>query len=111
MGDPAAAAEEYRRLITHWRRAGVWSTQWTMLRSVAGAPGEPRPPAEAAVLAGAVLATHEGHRIFGADEAALDRARPRGCEPPSATRPTRPPRARGAVLDGDAAAEHALRSL
>ena len=36
LGDPAAAAEEYRRLIAHWRRAGVWSTQWTMLRSVAG---------------------------------------------------------------------------
>jgi len=36
VGDPLVAAEDYRRLITHWRRAGMWSTQWTMLRSIAG---------------------------------------------------------------------------
>ena len=35
-GDPLAAANQYRLLIAHWRRAGIWSTQWTMLRSVAG---------------------------------------------------------------------------
>src|SRR3546814_6670722 len=34
-GDPAAAVQEYRWLIDHWRRAGMWSTQWTMLRSIA----------------------------------------------------------------------------
>ena len=35
-GDPDAAAADYRRLIRHWSRAGMWSTQWTMLRSIAG---------------------------------------------------------------------------
>jgi predicted ATPase/DNA-binding SARP family transcriptional activator len=110
VGDPAAAAEEYRRLITHWRRAGVWSTQWTMLRSVAVLLESLGRPSEAAVLVGAVLATHEGHRIFGADETTLTELTARlratlgddGYE--AAT-------ARGAVLDGHAAAEHALRSL
>ena len=56
-GDPAAAAEDYRRLITHWRRAGMWSTQWTMLRSIAGLLARLGRLAEAAVLEGAVRAT------------------------------------------------------
>ena len=71
VGDPLAAAEDYRRLITHWRRAGMWSTQWTMLRSIAGLLARLGRPREAAVLVGAVRATSAGHRIFGADEAAL----------------------------------------
>ena len=55
-------------------------------------------------------ATSAGHRIFGADEAALAelgraaarRARRRGL---------RDALDEGAVLDGDAAVEHALRAL
>ena len=27
-GDPDEAAQQYRRLIVHWHRAGMWSTQW-----------------------------------------------------------------------------------
>ena len=69
------AAEDYRRLITHWRRAGMWSTQWTMLRSIAGLLARLGRHREAAVLVGAVRATQAGHRIFGQDEAALDGAR------------------------------------
>ena len=44
LGDPSAAAEDYRRLITHWRRAGMWSTQWTMLRSIAALLARLEPP-------------------------------------------------------------------
>jgi hypothetical protein len=73
VGDPAAAAEDYRRLIDHWRRAGMWSTQWTMLRSIAGLLFRLGRHRDAAVLEGAVRATAAGHRIFGADAAALDR--------------------------------------
>ena len=69
--DPLVAAEDYRRLIVHWRRAGMWSTQWTMLRSIAGLLYRLGRPYEAAVLTGSILATHAGHRIFGDDEAAL----------------------------------------
>ena len=72
IGDPVAAAEDYRRLIDHWRRAGMWSTQWTMLRSIAGLLARLGRHRDAAVLHGAVRATGAGHRIFGADEVALD---------------------------------------
>ncbi|HEU4840692.1 MAG TPA: hypothetical protein VFT09_04590, partial [Ilumatobacteraceae bacterium] len=71
LGDPLAAAEDYRRLIGHWRRAGVWSTQWTMLRSVAALLERLGRARDAAVLEGAVRATTAGPRIVGADEAAL----------------------------------------
>jgi predicted ATPase/DNA-binding SARP family transcriptional activator len=110
LGDPSAAADDYRRLINHWRHAGVWSTQWTMLRSVAGLLARLGRPREAAALAGAVRATRSGHRIFGADEAALDELESRlrgvlGDEVYEAAL------AEGAELDGDAAVELALRAL
>lgn len=109
-GDPIAAADDYRRLIVAWRRAGMWSTQWTMLRSIAGLLARLGRAWEAAVLIGAILGTEQGHRIFGSDELVLgalaDRLRAdlgeRGFE--AAMRA-------GAQLDGEAAVEHALRSL
>ena len=52
VGDPAAAAEDYRRVIDHWRRAGMWSTQWTMLRSIAGLLSRLGRHRDAAVLEG-----------------------------------------------------------
>lgn len=110
IGDPVAAAAEYRRLLTHWRRAGMWSSQWTMLRSVAGLLEAIGRPVEAATLAGAVVATDAGHRIFGEDEAALTQLGDR-------LRETLGHRAytaalqEGAGMDGEAAVELALRSL
>jgi hypothetical protein len=109
-GDPAVAAADYRWLLAHWRRAGMWSLQWTMLRSIAALLARLGRHAAAAVLYGAVRATDEGHRIFGADELALrelaehlatalgEDAFREACE-------------RGARLDGEAAVEHALVSL
>lgn len=110
IGDPAAAADEYRRLIPHWRRAGMWSTQWTMLRSIAGLLERLDRYRDAAVLEGAVRATAAGHRIFGADEVALDElgARLRAALGDDAYEAAR---RHGAMLDGEAAAEHALRAL
>ena len=110
LGDPLVAAEDYRRLIAHWRRAGMWSTQWTMLRSIAVLLTRLGRPHDAALLAGSVLATQAGHRIFGADEAALAEL---GC----ALRETlgddtyEAALADGAELDGEAAVELALRAL
>jgi predicted ATPase/DNA-binding SARP family transcriptional activator len=110
FGDPRAAAEEYRRLIGHWRRAGMWSTQWTMLRSIAALLARLGRHREAAVLEGAVRATEAGHRIFGADEIALDElgASLRSVLGDEAYEAAR---REGAALDGEAAVEHALRSL
>jgi predicted ATPase/DNA-binding SARP family transcriptional activator len=110
FGDPIVAAADYRRLISHWRRAGVWSTQWTMLRSVAGLLGRLGRPREAAVLVGAVRATRGGHRIFGQDEAALAELDVQlrdelGDEAYDAAI------VEGSALDDDAAIEFALRSL
>lgn len=110
LGDPRAAAEAYRQLIVQWRQAGMWSTQWTVLRSIAGLLARLGRHRDAAVLEGAVRTTTAGHRIFGADEAALDALAERlrealGEAEYSAARRT------GAELDGDAAVEFALRSL
>ena len=109
-GDPLVAAAEYRRLIGHWRRAGMWSSQWTMLRAIAVLLGRLGRDREAAVLVGAVTATTSGHRLFGTDEIALRelgvrlRASMGGAAYDAALDA-------GAVLDGDAAVEHALRAL
>ena len=110
VGDPLAAAEDYRQLITHWRRAGMWSTQWTMLRSIAVLLQRLERPRDAAVLLGAVRSTSAGHRIFGQDEAALIRLADdlRAVLGDTAYEAAV---ADGAVLDGDAAVEHALGAL
>jgi predicted ATPase/DNA-binding SARP family transcriptional activator len=110
LGDPARAAEEYRLLLGHWRRAGMWSTQWTMLRSIATLLETQGRPEEAAVLASAVLATPAGNRVFGDDEVALTQLGERlraslGDEAYEVAA------ARGRMLDGPAAVEHALQSL
>ena len=111
MGDPIAAAADYRRLINHWRRAGMWSTQWTMLRAVAGLLARLERPRDAAVLGRCA----SGRRA--PDTASSARTRPRwpqlepqlrlalGDEEYEAAL------AEGAALDGDAAVELALRAL
>jgi tetratricopeptide (TPR) repeat protein len=110
VGDPAQAAEEFRHLLSHWRRAGIWSTQWTTLRSIAVLLERRDRHEEAAVLASAVLATPAGNRVFGDDEVALTQLGERlratlGDEAYEVAA------ARGRVLDGPAAVEHALQSL
>ena len=110
VGDPTVAAAEYRRLITHWRRAGMWSTQWTMLRSIAGLLARlgrtATPPC---------WRERCGRPRPGTASSAPTRSRSaswaRSCATRWATRPTRRRCAEGAVLDGDAAVEHALRAL
>jgi hypothetical protein len=109
-GDPVAAAAEYRRLILHWRRAGMWSTQWTMLRAIAALLARLGRPYDAAVLEGAVRTTGDGHRIFGADEAALE-ALAVELRAALGDEAYETAFAEGSVLDGDAAVEHALRAL
>lgn len=109
-GDPVEAAGEFTRLIEHWRRASMWPTQWTMLRSIAQLLARLDRAGDAAVLLGALRATDEGHRIFGADELALRELEARlrstlgDTELAAAFE-------RGAALDGDQAVEHARRAL
>jgi predicted ATPase/DNA-binding SARP family transcriptional activator len=110
FGDPEAAVQAYRQLIDHWRRAGMWSTQWTMLRSIATLLARLGRHRDAAVLASAVLATSEGHSIFGADELAM-RALELELRAALGDDEYELARAEGSLLDGDAAVEHALGSL
>ncbi len=109
-GDPEAAAAAYRTLIEQWRRAGMWSTQWTMLRSVAMLLERLHRHRDAAVLAGAVLSTSAGHRLFGEDEVTVTSlaARLRAALGDDAYETAI---REGAALDADAVLEHALRSL
>lgn len=109
-GDPFAAAAGYRQVLDHWRRAGSWSTQWTVLRSIAALLARLGRERDAAVIEGAVRATGAGHRIFGADEIALNELR---VQLRTALGDDEYDRAQreGARLDGDAAVEHALRVL
>ena len=88
----------------------MWSTQWTMLRSIAALLDRLGRHRDAAVLEGAVRSTAAGHRIFGSDETALDDLgdRLRAALGDDADRAAL---GEGAALDGDAAAEHALRAL
>jgi hypothetical protein len=109
-GDPEVAAADYRRLIVHWQHAGMWPTQWTMLRSIAGLLARLDRNRDAAVLLGAVRATESGHRIFGTDELALAQL---GSELEQRLGATAYAAAidAGAALDGAGAVAHALRAL
>lgn len=103
-------ARDYIKLIRHWRRAGMWSTQWTMLRAIALLLDRLGRQHEAAVLDGAIRASTVGHRIFGADEVVLaelsDRLRAAlGVDGYAAARE------QGAALVGDALLEFALHAL
>jgi tetratricopeptide (TPR) repeat protein len=109
-GDPHVAATEYRRLIAHWQHAGMWPTQWTMMRSIARLLARLGRNRDAAVLLGAVRATESGHRIFGSDEVALTQL---GHELERRLGMTDFEAATGdgAALGGAGAAAHALRAL
>jgi hypothetical protein len=109
-GDPIAAARDYLWLIPHWRRASMWSTQWTMLRAIVVLLERLGLHHDAAVLEGAVLATTSGHRIFGADEQHLRDVAERlqralGVDAHAAAC------AEGRRLDGDTAADRAFDAL
>ena len=110
VGDPLRAAAQYRELIDHWRRAGAWATEWTVLRSIAGLLARLGRSRDAAVLAGAVLGPERGHRIFGADEEAL-RELETSLRTAMGAEAYERAREEGAVLDAEQAVGHALRSL
>jgi tetratricopeptide (TPR) repeat protein len=108
--DPEAAAADYRRLVTYFHRAGMWPTQWTMLRSIAVLLARLGRHRDSAVLVGAIQATSAGHRIFGADAVALTELGAQlrdelGDEDYEIAL------SEGARLDGGAVVEHTLRVL
>jgi len=109
-GNPSGAAAHFRSLIQHWHRAGMWSTQWTMLRSIAGLLSRLGHDRDAAVVLGAIESTQAGHRVFGTD-AVVMRELAQHLQVSLGAAAYDAALAEGALLDGDAAVEHALRAL
>jgi predicted ATPase/DNA-binding SARP family transcriptional activator len=110
LGDVEEAVSAYRWLIRHWQRAGMWSTQWVMLRSIAVLLDGTARHVDAAVLEGAIRGASASQRLTGADEVALDALSDRLRATLGADAYGRA-RQQGAALDSDALLDHVLRSL
>ncbi|MFD3637684.1 hypothetical protein ACFWUY_42080, partial [Streptomyces sp. NPDC058664] len=67
----ADAAAAYPALIRSWQRAGMWSTQWVMLRSIALLLDQLGRSEQAAVLDGAIRAA-AADQPLGSDREVLD---------------------------------------
>ncbi|KQY33357.1 hypothetical protein ASD42_15955 [Nocardia sp. Root136] len=70
-GRTAEAAAAYPALIRGWQRAGMWSTQWVMLRSIALLLDQLGRAEQAAVLDGAIRAA-TADQPLGSDREVLD---------------------------------------
>ncbi|MGS2810481.1 ATP-binding protein [Nocardia sp. MW-W600-9] len=70
-GRTADAAAAYPILIRGWQRAGMWSTQWVMARSIALLLDQLGRPEQAAVLDGAIRAA-TAEEPLGSDREVLD---------------------------------------
>ncbi|MCA1846923.1 MAG: hypothetical protein LC792_27755, partial [Actinobacteria bacterium] len=66
-GDPETALGGFPDLIDHWERAGNWTQQWTMLRSLVTTLAQLGRDEPAAVLYGALTASPTAPPVFGAD--------------------------------------------
>ena len=73
-GDPYEALTAYPELCEHWRRAGVWTQQWTTLRTLVELFTRIGRDDAAAMLFGALMTTTTAAAVFGADRARLDEA-------------------------------------
>ncbi len=70
-GDPDEAVGRFPDLIDLWERAGNWTQQWTMLRSLITTLVRLGRDEPAAVLYGALQASHTAPPLFGADRERL----------------------------------------
>ncbi|HEX2273228.1 MAG TPA: BTAD domain-containing putative transcriptional regulator [Acidimicrobiales bacterium] len=70
-GDPEEALRRFPDLIDLWERAGNWTQQWTMLRSLVTTLARLGRDEPAAVLYGALTASHTAPPLFGADRERL----------------------------------------
>ena len=67
-GDGDRALDLYAALLDHWRRAGVWTQQWTTLRTLTELLTDRGEARAAAALLGALRATTTAAPAFGALE-------------------------------------------
>lgn len=66
-GPPEEAVPAFREVITHWRRLGDWTHQWTTLRNLVGLLVRLGREEPAATLIGAIGAAETGAPPFGSD--------------------------------------------
>ncbi len=74
-GDPRRAAGLFREVIEHWHAAGNWTQQWTTMRNVVDVLLRLGKVEEAAILLGALQASHTAAPAFGPDAVRLQAAR------------------------------------
>jgi predicted ATPase/DNA-binding SARP family transcriptional activator len=67
----AATLRRFAPLITHWQQIGAWSQLWITVRSLIQTLHRAGHPEEAAVLAGALVASPTASPVVGADAARL----------------------------------------
>jgi predicted ATPase/DNA-binding SARP family transcriptional activator len=70
-GDPGEALRRFLELIDLWERAGNWTQQWTMLRSLVTTLARLDRDEPAAVVYGALTASRTAPPLFGADRERL----------------------------------------
>ena len=73
-GDPYEALRWYPELCEHWRRAGVWTQQWTTLRTLVELFTRIGRDEAASMLFGALMTATTAAPVFGADRVRLDDA-------------------------------------
>lgn len=66
-GDPAAVMRRFPDLIDLWERAGYWTQQWTMLRSLVATLARLGRDEPAAILLGALHASRTAAPVYGHD--------------------------------------------
>ncbi|HEX6422109.1 MAG TPA: BTAD domain-containing putative transcriptional regulator [Acidimicrobiales bacterium] len=71
-GSVPRALDLYERLVDHWLRAGVWTQQWTTLRTLVELLADLGEDRAGAALLGAIDATATAAPAFGADARRLD---------------------------------------
>lgn len=110
FGEPKVAAARYRLLLERCLCAGVWSIQWTALRSVVELLCRLDAHREAAVMLGAVTAPATGAPAYGSDAARLD-AIERDLERRLGARELAAARAEGAAMSDDEVVRSATATL
>lgn len=70
----ARALELYALLVDHWLRAGVWTQQWTTLRTLVALLAEVGEAGTGATLLAAIEAATTAAPVYGADARRLDEA-------------------------------------
>jgi predicted ATPase/DNA-binding SARP family transcriptional activator len=66
-GSVPRALDLYEQLVDHWQRAGVWTQQWTTLRTLVELLADVGEDRAGAALLGAIEATTTAAPVFGAD--------------------------------------------